>query len=68
MKRTKKGITMIYVGVVYWLLLGAISFFNLEIEWLGLFYLIGAGMILPVGLLVSKILKIDFLFSWIILP
>lgn len=61
MKRTKKGIPMIYVGVVYWFLLGASSFLNIEIEWLGLFYLIGAGMIFPIGLLVSKLLKIDFL-------
>ncbi len=60
MKRTKKGITMIYVGVVYWFLLGASSFLNLETEWLGLFYLIGTGMIFPSGLLVAKLLKVDF--------
>ncbi|MBS4207065.1 hypothetical protein [Bacillus sp. FJAT-50079] len=60
MKRTKKGIAMFYVGTVYWLLLGVISFVNIDVKLLGLIYLIGAGSLFPLGILISKLLKIDF--------
>lgn len=61
MKRTKKGIAMFYVGTVYWLLLGLLSFAGLDIKLMGLIYFIGAGMLFPLGILVSKVLKIDFI-------
>lgn len=58
--RTKRGVAMFYVGAGYWLLMGILSFFDLHIKLLGLFYLIGAGMLFPLGILVSQLLKIDF--------
>lgn len=58
--RTKRGVSMFYVGTGYWLLLGLLSFIDMHIKLLGLFYLIGAGMLFPLGILVSKMLKIDF--------
>ncbi len=57
--RTRKGISMFYVGTVYWLLLGLIGFIQMHPKLLGLIYLIGAGMIFPLGILVSKLMKID---------
>ncbi|WP_096271953.1 DUF7010 family protein [Paucisalibacillus globulus] len=60
MKRTKKGIAMFYVGTVFWLLMGILSFIDMHINLLGLFHLIGIGMLFPLGLLVSNLLKIDF--------
>ncbi|SOC39246.1 DUF7010 family protein [Ureibacillus acetophenoni] len=57
--RTKKGVSMYYVGTVYWLLLGIIGFIQMHPKLLGLIYLIGAGMIFPLGILVSKVMKID---------
>jgi hypothetical protein len=60
MKRTKKGIAMFYVGTVFWLLMGILSLIDMHINLLGLFHLIGIGMLFPLGLLVSNLLKIDF--------
>lgn len=60
MLRTKKGSVMLYVGAVYWLLLGILSFIDMHINILGLIYLIGAGLLFPIGILVSKLLKVDF--------
>ena len=61
MIRTKKGIAMFYVGTVFWLLMGILSFIDMHINLLGLFHLIGIGMVFPLGMLVSNLLKIDFI-------
>lgn len=52
---------MIYVGVCYWLILGVLSFIEMDIKLLGLIYFIGAGMIFPMGIMVSKLLKMDLM-------
>ncbi|MDY0409753.1 DUF7010 family protein [Paracerasibacillus soli] len=56
---TKKGVTMIYVGTAYWLLMGVLGFIDMHINLLGLFYLIGAGMIFPLSIFVASLCKID---------
>jgi hypothetical protein len=61
MQRTKKGVAMFYVGTFYWFLMGLLSFFEMHINLLGLIYLIGIGMLFPLGILVSNLLKIDFI-------
>lgn len=61
MQRTKKGVAMFYVGSIYWLLMGLLSFLDMHINLLGLIYLIGTGMVFPLGILVSNLLKIDFI-------
>ncbi|WP_068674166.1 hypothetical protein [Oceanobacillus sp. Castelsardo] len=61
MQRTKKGVAMLYVGAIYWFLMGILGFFDMHINLLGLIYLIGIGMIFPLGILVSNLLKIDFI-------
>ncbi|WP_420796302.1 DUF7010 family protein [Bacillus methanolicus] len=60
MKRTKKGVAMFYVGALYWLIFWTASFADLDIKIMGLFLLIGAGLLFPIGILVSKTLNIDF--------
>lgn len=59
--RTKKGVVMFYVGTIYWLLLGLLSLFDINIKLLGICYLVGAGMLFPLGIMVSKLLNIDFI-------
>ncbi|GGA87117.1 DUF7010 family protein [Ornithinibacillus halotolerans] len=61
MKQTKKGIAMFYVGTAFWFLMGLLSFIDMHINLLGLFHLIGIGMLFPLGILVSNLLKIDFI-------
>jgi hypothetical protein len=60
MIRTQRGIVMIYIGAIYWFMLGILSFVHMPIKLLGLFYLIGAGMLFPIGIVLSRLLKIDF--------
>lgn len=50
MKRTQKGIAMFYIGSIFWLLMGVLSFFDMHINLLGLFHLIGIGMLFPLGI------------------
>jgi len=57
--RTKKGVAMIYVGTYFWLLMGILSFIDMHIHLLGLFHLIGIGMIFPLSISVSNLFKID---------
>ena len=59
-KRTRKGVIMLYIGTVYWLLMGFLSFTDIHIKLLGLIYFIGAGMLFPIGILISNLFKIDF--------
>jgi hypothetical protein len=61
MVRTQRGIVMFYIGAVYWFILWILSFFHMPIKLLGLLYLIGAGMLFPLGVLLSRLLKIDFM-------
>ncbi|MEK4800120.1 hypothetical protein MHI02_00575 [Oceanobacillus sp. FSL K6-0118] len=61
MQRTKKGVTMFYVGSLYWFLMGILGLFDMHINLLGLIYLIGIGTLFPLGILVSNLLKIDFI-------
>jgi hypothetical protein len=59
--RTQRGIVMFYIGAVYWFILWILSFVHMPIKLLGLLYLIGAGMLFPLGVLLSRLLKIDFM-------
>jgi hypothetical protein len=59
-KRTKKGVIMFYIGTVYWLLLGVLSFTEIHMNLLGLIYFIGAGMLFPLGILISNLMQVDF--------
>ncbi|WP_025027935.1 DUF7010 family protein [Caldalkalibacillus mannanilyticus] len=57
----KRGIPMILSGSIFWLLVGVLSLFTSH-NVLSLVYLFGIGLVFPIGILLSKILKID-LFS-----
>ena len=61
MTRTKKGIAMFYVGTIFWLLMGILNFMDIDVKLLGVIYLVGIGILFPLGILVSKLLKIDFI-------
>lgn len=50
---------MMYVGAAFWLLMGILSFIDMHVNLLGLFHLIGIGMIFPLSIFVSNLLKID---------
>ncbi|WP_060668608.1 MULTISPECIES: hypothetical protein [Bacillaceae] len=52
---------MFYVGSLYWFLMGILGLFDMHINLLGLIYLIGIGTLFPLGILVSNLLKIDFI-------
>ncbi|MBE4909229.1 hypothetical protein IMZ08_14275 [Bacillus luteolus] len=56
---TNKGIAMFYGGMLIWLILGLVSFV-LPKELNAYIYLGATGVFFPVGILVSKVLKIDF--------
>nr|WP_078544614.1 hypothetical protein [Litchfieldia alkalitelluris] len=52
---------MIIVGIFFWLVVGLLSFFNLHIKMHGLLVFIGISMIFPLGMIVSKMMKIDMM-------
>lgn len=56
---TKKGIPMFYGGVLIWFILGLLSFILPE-KLNAYVYLASTGIFFPVGILVSKLMKIDF--------
>ena len=57
--KTNKGISMFYGGMLIWLILGILSFILPE-KLNAFVYLASTGLFLPVGILISKLMKIDF--------
>lgn len=56
----QNGYPMFIAGIVFWLCVGITSFFLPEkvLVWV---YVFGVGLVFPLGILVSKMLKINFL-------
>lgn len=54
----KKGYPIFIAGALYWLVMGILGFF-LEGKMLALCYLLGAGSIFPLGILLSQMLKVN---------
>ncbi|SFB04490.1 MULTISPECIES: hypothetical protein [unclassified Bacillus (in: firmicutes)] len=56
----QNGYPMFIAGIVFWLCAGLASFFLAEkvLVWV---YVFGVGLVFPLGILVSKVLKINFL-------
>lgn len=57
--KTKRGLPMIIVGMFFWLIVGLLSFFEMHIKMHGLLLFIGISIIFPLGILLSKMMKID---------
>ncbi|RDW15110.1 DUF7010 family protein [Oceanobacillus chungangensis] len=57
--KTRRGLPMIIIGVVFWFIVGLLSFFEMHIKLHGLLVFIGISIIFPLGILLSKIMKID---------
>jgi hypothetical protein len=56
---SKRGLPMIFTGVLFWLVAGLAGFLDHAITvWV---YLYGIGVIFPVGILVAKLMKLDML-------
>jgi hypothetical protein len=57
--KSKRGLPMIFTGVIFWLAAGLAGFLDHEITvWV---YLYGIGVIFPLGLFIAKLMKLDML-------
>lgn len=56
----RMGYPLFVAGALYWLVMGILGFF-IEGQTLALCYLLGLGSIFPMGILFSKLLKVNFL-------
>ncbi len=58
-RRSRRGITTIRAGVVLWTTFGVLGMVLPPSPHRALIYLFGAGMVLPIGMLLAALLKID---------
>jgi len=59
-EQAQKGTPMILAGIIFWIL-ALIANFVLPSDIIVWFYLFGIGAVFPLGILISKVLKINFL-------
>ncbi|MBP1930101.1 DUF7010 family protein [Ammoniphilus resinae] len=56
----QKGYPIFLAGALYWLVMGVLGFY-LEGKTLALWYLLGTSSIFPLGILISRLCKVNFL-------
>ncbi|KAA0544609.1 hypothetical protein FZW96_19565 [Bacillus sp. BGMRC 2118] len=61
-KHAQKGYPMFLAGIIFWLVT-LISSFILELEVLVWVYIFGVGLVFPLGILLAKLLSVNFLAS-----
>ncbi|MCL6572908.1 MAG: hypothetical protein K6T88_14690 [Bacillus sp. (in: Bacteria)] len=57
----KKGYPFFIAGTLYWLVMGYLNLFIDSHQQLALFYIVGTGIIFPLAIVFSKILKVNIL-------
>lgn len=60
-RRSGRGISNIIAGVILWSLFGLLGLVVPDVPQRALIYLFGAGLLLPLGLLLGRLLKLDLL-------